>query len=93
MDYTWHWDSENFRLPLGLARSAHRVYKTSVRLSPLPGGVNPTELPVGDDYQEVLKFCYDNVYHNLGEPAKGLANILLASRQELSRAQLQDYWD
>ena len=54
------------------------------------GGADPGSLPTGDDYQEALRFCYENVYQRLSESARQAASVMLASRAELSRAQLQD---
>jgi len=56
----------------------------------IAGGADPSLVPSGDQFQEALRFCYENVYEQLDEPARDMASVLLASRRDLSRTQLQD---
>jgi LuxR family glucitol operon transcriptional activator len=53
-------------------------------------GGDPEALLTKSGLHEPLAFFYDNIYENLNAPAKHILSILLASRRELTRAQLQD---
>jgi LuxR family glucitol operon transcriptional activator len=53
-------------------------------------GTDPEVLLTKGGLDEPLSFFYDKIYETLHAPAKQILSILLASRRELTRAQLQD---
>ena len=53
-------------------------------------GADPATLLNNSGFDEALTFCYANVYDRLNPVAKKIVTVLLASRRELSKAQLQD---
>jgi len=53
-------------------------------------GADPATLLNNSGFDEALNFCYANVYDRLNPLAKEIVSVLLASRRELSKAQLQD---
>jgi LuxR family glucitol operon transcriptional activator len=53
-------------------------------------GASPEVLITKGGLDEPLLFFYDTIYERLNTPAKQILSILLASRRELTRAQLQD---
>lgn len=40
-------------------------------------------------YDAALRFCWDNVYRNLSDPAKRVVSVLLAAAQDLTRTQIR----
>ena len=53
-------------------------------------GADPEVLLTKEGLDEPLSFFYDKVYEGLNTPARQILSILLASRRELTRTQLQD---
>lgn len=54
------------------------------------GGGDPVSLLKGQNVEEPLVFCYENVYEHLGNLEQGILATMLAARRELTNAQLME---
>lgn len=53
-------------------------------------GTRPEDIFSNDDFEQALRFCWENVFSRLSQLSVEIISILQAARRNLSQAQLQD---
>ena len=56
-------------------------------------GANPEDVLAHEDFNQALRFCWENVYAGLSPLARNIISTLLAARRELSQTEIQELLD
>ncbi len=56
-------------------------------------GSNPEDVLAHEDFNQALRFCWENVYTGLSPLARNITSALLAARRELSQTEIQELLD
>lgn len=89
----------NFHTLMGINNNLVNKYVQALHLNPLlikwfilavGNGADPTTLLESPEMEGALEFCYENVYEKLSMLEKDIVSIMMASRRELTNAQLME---